>query len=97
MTIYGHKHSHHADNSMRPALDNAPRVPNNITQSRINNFLAGSGQFYGMGIQRGLWNNRRSGSPHVQLKVYSVPELQVSIQFLSIQIQVSKQTFSCCA
>ncbi|KAI8366245.1 galactose mutarotase-like domain-containing protein [Blakeslea trispora] len=76
MTIYGHKHSHHADNSMRPALDNAPRVPNNITQSRINNFLAGSGQFYGMGIQRGLWNNRRSGSPHVQLKVYSVPELQ---------------------
>lgn len=78
MTIYGHKHSHHASNDYSPSLDNAPRVPKNITQSRINNFMSNGGQFHGMGIHRGLWKLRKSGPPHVQLKVYSVPELKAN-------------------
>lgn len=77
MTIYGHRHSHHADTQVSPPLDKAPRVPKNITQSRINNFLSEGGQFYGMGIQRFLWIKRHSGAPHVVLKVYSVPDLKV--------------------
>ncbi|KAI7906375.1 galactose mutarotase-like domain-containing protein [Cokeromyces recurvatus] len=76
MTIYGHRHSHHADNSLRPSLDNAPRVPKNITQSRVNNFLASGGQFYGMGIQTKFWLARQGGPPYVNLKVYSVPDLK---------------------
>jgi alpha-mannosidase len=77
MTIYGHRHSHHATNSIEPPLDNAPRVPRNITHSRIDNFLSGGGQFHGMGIHRRLWKLRHSGSPHVKLRVYSVPDLKV--------------------
>ncbi|KAG2207470.1 hypothetical protein INT47_004218 [Mucor saturninus] len=76
MTIHGHCHSHHADISFNPPKDNAPRVPKNITHSRINNFLADGGQFHGMGIHRNLWIKRQSGSPHVNLKVYSVPDLK---------------------
>ncbi|KAI9473459.1 MAG: galactose mutarotase-like domain-containing protein [Benjaminiella poitrasii] len=76
MTIYGHRHNHHADNSFNPSLDNAPRVPRNITQSRINNFLSNNGQFYGMGIQNRLWCQRQGGPPYVSLKVYSVPDLK---------------------
>lgn len=78
MTIHGHRHSHHANMHVSPALDNAPRVPKNITHSRIDNFLSGGGQFYGMGIHRSLWIKRQSGPPHVTLKVYSVPDLKVS-------------------
>ncbi|CAO3608492.1 unnamed protein product [Mucor fragilis] len=76
MTIYGHRHSHHATTADHPPVDNAPRVPRNITHSRINNFLADGGQFHGMGIHRGLWKMRKSGPPHVALKVYSVPDLK---------------------
>lgn len=78
MTIHGHCHSHHANTSVNPPMDNAPRVPKNITHSRINNFLADGGQFHGMGIHRNLWIKRQSGSPHVDLKVYSVPDLKVN-------------------
>lgn len=81
MTIYGHRHSHHADTMVKPPLDNAPRVPKNITQSRINNFLSGGGQFHGMGIHANLWSKRQSGIPHVELKVYSVPDLKVRESF----------------
>lgn len=77
MTIYGQRHSHHATTTMEPSLDNAPLVPRNITHSRIDNFLSGGGQFYGMGIHRGLWKLRHSGPPHVKLRVYSVPDLKV--------------------
>jgi alpha-mannosidase len=77
MTIYGHRHSDHTSHTYAPPVDNSPRVPKNITQSRVNNFLADGGQFYGMGIQRILWENRHSGSPHVTLQVYSVPDLKV--------------------
>ncbi|KAG1458244.1 hypothetical protein G6F46_000079 [Rhizopus delemar] len=76
MTIYGHRHSDHACHSHKPAVDLAPPVPTNITHSRLNNFLADAGQFYGMGIHNRLWTLRHSGAPHVQLKVYSVPELE---------------------
>ncbi|KAI8885832.1 glycoside hydrolase family 38 protein [Backusella circina FSU 941] len=79
MTIYGHRHSDHASHAHTPPVDNSPRVPKNITHSRINNFLADSGQFYGMGIQRNLWENRHSGSPHVTLQVYSVPDLKDAV------------------
>ncbi|KAI8992140.1 galactose mutarotase-like domain-containing protein [Mycotypha africana] len=79
MAIYGHRHSNHADDSFAPALDNAPRVPLKITKSRINNFVASSGQFYSMGIHRALWVSRTKGSPHVQLKVYSVPGLKEAV------------------
>lgn len=84
MTIYGHRHSHHATTADHPPLDNAPRVPRNITHSRINNFLADGGQFHGMGIHRGLWKLRQSGPPHVALKVYSVPDLKVRRLVISI-------------
>ncbi|KAG1442221.1 hypothetical protein G6F56_011157 [Rhizopus delemar] len=76
MTIYGHRHSDHACHSLKPSVDNAPVVPTNITHSRLNNFLAGGGQFYGMGIHNRLWISRHSGSPHIQLKFYSVPDLE---------------------
>ncbi|KAG2205482.1 hypothetical protein INT46_007474 [Mucor plumbeus] len=76
MTIYGHHHSSHATTTDNPPLDNAPRVPRNITHSRINNFLSDGGQFHGMGIHRGLWKLRKGGSPYVDLKVYSVPDLK---------------------
>lgn len=79
MTIYGHHHSSHATVTDNPPLDNAPRVPRNITHSRINNFLSDGGQFHGMGIHRGLWKLRKGGPPHVELKVYSVPELKVNL------------------
>ncbi|KAG0171993.1 Glycoside hydrolase, 38 vacuolar alpha mannosidase [Apophysomyces sp. BC1034] len=59
-----------------PSLDNAPRVPSNITRSRIDNFLSSSGQFHSMGIHRGLWELRHSGEPHVLLRVHSVPGLK---------------------
>ena len=77
MTIYGHHHAHHADTHVKPAQDNAPRVPKNITHSRIDNFLSGGGQFHGMGIHRNLWSKRISGAPHVVLQVHSVPDLKV--------------------
>ncbi|KAL4212123.1 glycosyl hydrolases family 38 N-terminal domain-containing protein [Rhizopus microsporus] len=76
MTIYGHRHCHHASNDLKPPLDNAPSVPTNIAHSRLNNFLAGAGQFYSMGIHNRLWILRHSGAPHVQLKVYSVPDVK---------------------
>ncbi|GAA5808553.1 hypothetical protein MFLAVUS_001944 [Mucor flavus] len=76
MTIYGHRHNHHANTLVNPPLDNAPRVPKNITHSRIDNFLSGGGQFYGMGIHRNLWTKRQAGQPNVELKVYSVPDLK---------------------
>lgn len=79
MTIYGHRHSDHACHSLKPSVDNAPVVPTNITHSRLNNFLAGGGQFYGMGIHNRLWISRHSGSPHIQLKFYSVPDLEVNV------------------
>lgn len=82
MTIHGHRHSHHANTGLSPALDNAPRVPRNITHSRIDNFLSGGGQFYGMGIHQNLWKKRHSGHPHVVLKVYSVPDLKVNLFLL---------------
>lgn len=78
MTIYGHRHNHHANTLVNPPLDNAPRVPKNITHSRIDNFLSGGGQFYGMGIHRNLWTKRQAGQPNVELKVYSVPDLKVN-------------------
>lgn len=81
MTIYGHRHCYHASSDLKPSLDNAPAVPTNITHSRLNNFLAGAGQFYGMGIHNRLWTLRHSGAPHVQLKVYSVPELKVRLTY----------------
>ncbi|KAF7725437.1 Glycoside hydrolase, 38 vacuolar alpha mannosidase [Apophysomyces ossiformis] len=59
-----------------PSLDNTPRVPTNITRSRIDNFMSSGGQFYSMGIHRGLWELRHSGYPHVQLRVYNVPDLK---------------------
>ncbi|KAI8642212.1 galactose mutarotase-like domain-containing protein [Parasitella parasitica] len=88
MTIYGHRHSSHATTTDNPPLDNAPRVPKNITHSRINNFLADGGQFHGMGIHRGLWKLRKGGPPHVELKVYSVPDLKdaVSQEFKDFKI-----------
>ncbi|KAI8986966.1 galactose mutarotase-like domain-containing protein [Pilobolus umbonatus] len=79
MPIYGHRHSHHACSSSQPAIDQAPRVPANITQSRINNFMSDGGQFYGMGIQRVFWTTRCTGQPHVQLRVYSVPDLKEAV------------------
>jgi alpha-mannosidase len=88
MTIYGHRHSHHADTNSLPAIDNAPRVPRNITHSRIDNFLSEGGQFYGMGIHRNLWIKRQSGSPHVVLKVYSVPDLKVNYYILERKLEI---------
>ncbi|KAI9257901.1 galactose mutarotase-like domain-containing protein [Sporodiniella umbellata] len=76
MTIYGHRHSDHACHSSVPAVDKAPVVPTNITHSRLDNFLSGGGQFYGMGIHHRLWILRHSGAPHVELKVYSVPDME---------------------
>ncbi|KAI9306871.1 galactose mutarotase-like domain-containing protein [Cunninghamella echinulata] len=61
---------------MKPLLDKTPRVPNDITHNRINNFLASNGQFYRMGIHSRLWKLRYSGEPYVKLSVYSVPHLK---------------------
>lgn len=63
---------------LRPLVDNTPKIPHNINQSRINNFLAVNGQFYSMGIHQGLWKTRYSGTPHVKLSYYSVPDMKVS-------------------
>ncbi|CAO3591355.1 unnamed protein product [Absidia cylindrospora] len=62
--------------TLKPAVDNTPKIPRNINESRINNFLATNGQFYSMGIHKGLWTKRHSGAPHVKLSVYSVPNLE---------------------
>jgi alpha-mannosidase len=66
--------------TLRPLVDNTPKIPHNINQSRINNFLAVNGQFYSMGIHQGLWKTRYSGAPHVQLSYYSVPDMKVRQQ-----------------
>ncbi|KAI8331324.1 glycosyl hydrolases family 38 N-terminal domain-containing protein [Chlamydoabsidia padenii] len=65
--------------TFKPPVDNTPKIPRNINQSRINNFLAGNGQFYSMGIHKGLWKTRHSGAPHVQLSYYSVPDMREAI------------------
>ncbi|KAI8334604.1 hypothetical protein BC941DRAFT_472537 [Chlamydoabsidia padenii] len=62
--------------TLKSSIDNTLRVPRNINQSRINNFLAETGQFYGMGIHQDHWKTRLSGAPHVKLGVYSVPNLK---------------------
>ncbi|KAI9489855.1 glycosyl hydrolases family 38 N-terminal domain-containing protein [Zychaea mexicana] len=59
-----------------PAVDNTPRVPSDIARSRVANFLSAGSNFYTMGIHRGLWVHRHSGAPHVELSVYSVPDLK---------------------
>ncbi|KAI7866274.1 glycosyl hydrolases family 38 N-terminal domain-containing protein [Spinellus fusiger] len=61
--------------ALQPPLETTPRVPHNITKSRINNFMASGGQFHTMGIHQGLWELRHSGEPHVSLHFYSVPKL----------------------
>ena len=60
------------------SVDNTPLVPHNIMESRIANFMSSKSIFYRMGIHRGLWTQRHSGSPHVDISVYSVPDLNVS-------------------
>ena len=64
---------------MRPPVENTPRVPRNITRSRIDNFMAGVGQFHSMGIHSRPVENEHNGEPHVSLSFYSVPDLQVSL------------------
>ncbi|SAM00317.1 hypothetical protein [Absidia glauca] len=65
--------------TLKPSIDNTPKIPRNINQSRINNFLAENGQFYSMGIHQGLWKSRLTGAPHVKLSVYSVPDLKEAV------------------
>ncbi|KAI8092804.1 galactose mutarotase-like domain-containing protein [Halteromyces radiatus] len=62
--------------TLKPSVDITPKIPKNIEQSRINNFLAPNGQFYSMGIRQGLWTERHSGDPYVKLSVYDVPDLK---------------------
>ncbi|KAI9278933.1 galactose mutarotase-like domain-containing protein [Phascolomyces articulosus] len=62
-----------------PAIDNTPRVPDGITRSRVANFISSGSNFYTMGIHRGLWTYRHSGSPYVGLSVYSVPDLKDAV------------------
>ncbi|KAL1936531.1 hypothetical protein VTP01DRAFT_665 [Rhizomucor pusillus] len=62
--------------SLKPPVDNAPRVPRDITKSRIDNFISSGSIFYQMGIHQCLWSLRHSGPPHVKLSVYEVPDLQ---------------------
>ncbi|ORX54951.1 hypothetical protein DM01DRAFT_1286538 [Hesseltinella vesiculosa] len=64
---------------LHESIDAAPKVPDNITRSRISNFLATSGQFHAMGIHHGLWTHRHSGHPHVCLAVHSVPDMKEAI------------------
>ncbi|KAI7852311.1 galactose mutarotase-like domain-containing protein [Circinella umbellata] len=61
------------------AVNNTPLVPSNITESRIANFMSSKTIFYRMGIHRGLWTLRHSGSPHVEISVYSVPDLKEAV------------------
>lgn len=60
-----------------PPIDHTPRVPRDITKSRIDNFMLKGSIFYEMGIHYGLWTHRHNGPPHVTLSVYSVPDLKV--------------------
>ncbi|KAI8142671.1 glycosyl hydrolases family 38 N-terminal domain-containing protein [Fennellomyces sp. T-0311] len=59
-----------------PAIDRTPRVPSNIAEARVANFMSSNGIFRSMGIYRGLWTLRHSGTPHITLSVYSVPDLK---------------------
>ncbi|OAD69350.1 glycoside hydrolase family 38 protein [Phycomyces blakesleeanus NRRL 1555(-)] len=70
------KHKPVSGSPQLPPLDKNPRVPQNITKSRINNFMSGGGQFYSMGVHQALWKARYKGEPHVKLSVYSVPNLK---------------------
>ena len=66
-------------NLTTPAIDTTPRVPANIAEARIANFMSKDGIFHSMGIYRGVWSLRHSGTPHVALSVYSVPDLKVCV------------------
>ncbi|KAI9311476.1 galactose mutarotase-like domain-containing protein [Dichotomocladium elegans] len=76
-----------------PPIDNTPRVPRGITDSRIANFIAAGSIFYSMGIHRGLWINRHTGPPHVTLSVYSVPDLKEAVGQKFVPVGQHERTY----
>lgn len=75
---------HTLETTPKPPIDATPRVPVNLTHSRIDNFMSDGGIFYSMGIHRALWQDRHSGVPHVVLSVFDVPDLKVFGYLLSV-------------
>ncbi|ORY96481.1 glycosyl hydrolases family 38 N-terminal domain-domain-containing protein [Syncephalastrum racemosum] len=67
---------HTLEATHKPPIDATPRVPVNLTHSRVDNFMSDGGIFHSMGIHRALWQDRHSGAPHVVLSVYDVPDLK---------------------
>ncbi|KAL0080840.1 glycoside hydrolase family 38 protein [Phycomyces blakesleeanus] len=87
------KHKPVSGSPQLPPLDKNPRVPQNITKSRINNFMSGGGQFYSMGVHQALWKARYKGEPHVKLSVYSVPNLKEAMAGTYKEFKQNETTF----